>query len=115
MSPPLPGPAPASVGSSVVVAIVRVMFSDDGLGDDSGGVGVASSSSSSIGTLASAGLSAAPPPLVLGMSVLRCAGVTLKVHSLEKVCELTVGSSESHFISRSAMVEGCSLDSSMIS
>lgn len=114
MSPPLPGPAPASVGSSVVVAIVRVMFSDDGLGDDSGGVGVASSSSS-IGTLASAGLSAAPPPLVLGMSVLRCAGVTLKVHSLEKVCELTVGSSESHFISRSAMVEGCSLDSSMIS
>lgn len=114
MSPPLPGPAPASVGSSVVVAIVRVMFSDDGLGDDSGGVGVASSSSSSIGTLASAGLSAAPP-LVLGMSVLRCAGVTLKVHSLEKVCELTVGSSESHFISRSAMAEGCSLDSSMIS
>lgn len=113
MSPPLPGPAPASVGSSVVVAIVRVMFSDDGLGDDSGGVGVASSSSS-IGTLASAGLSAAPP-LVLGMSVLRCAGVTLKVHSLEKVCELTVGFSESHFISRSAMAEGCSLDSSMIS
>ena len=92
--------------SSSVVMMVKVSFSDDKLGDDSGGVGVASSSDMLAGKVLLV------VPLLLGTSWDPSAVVVI-ISSLEKLPVLKDCSSVLHSISRSAVDDGCGLDSAM--